>query len=337
MKKILKIFVLCICLLVGFFFAQPVGAADVIDIDTLESSAGQFDNISIGGGAKGANEARSRNEKLTNFNDENFIGDDGIGGEAGVYNFLLRLARDLKNFLFVIASIFFLIIVIQLILSDNTEEAVWKFKKWIIWITVGIIIMQLAYSFTIILFDQWVSQQLAVNFMQNLVTPLILLIQTLASIFFVAMAILAFYRLATANGNEEAIKNGRMTIVYAIIGFLVLRFARLIVEAFYGKINCDSFSNWLIKWRNISECIRPADLSSWVNIIITIINWMNGFVALVVVLMIIYAGVQIMLSGGDEERVKKWRQSIVYIAIGLAILVLNFLILTFFLRPEAVI
>lgn len=79
--------------------------------------------------------------------------------------------------------------------------------------------------------------------MQNLVTPLILLIQTLASIFFVAMAILAFYRLATANGNEEAIKNGRMTIVYAIIGFLVLRFARLIVEAFYGKINCDSFSN----------------------------------------------------------------------------------------------
>lgn len=31
-----------------------------------------------------------------------------------------------------------------------------------------------------------------------------------------------------------------MTIVYAIIGFMIVRFARGIVEAIYGKIDCNT-------------------------------------------------------------------------------------------------
>jgi hypothetical protein len=42
--------------------------------------------------------------------------------------------------------------------------------------------------------------------MQNLIEPLINLLMTLTSIFFIAIAIFAFYRLITANGNEEAVK-----------------------------------------------------------------------------------------------------------------------------------
>jgi hypothetical protein len=74
-----------------------------------------------------------------------------------------------------------------------------------------------------------------------------------------------------------------------------------------------------------------------VNIIISVINWLNGFVAIAVLIMIIYAGAQIMLSAGDEEKIKKGKQSIIYIAIGLTVLVMNFLILTFFLKPDSII
>lgn len=66
------------------------------------------------------------------------------------------------------------------------------------------------------------------------------LIRTLASIFFIAMAIYAFYRLVTANGNEEAVKSAKMTILYALIGFIIVRLAQTIVEAFYGKVSCVS-------------------------------------------------------------------------------------------------
>ena len=60
----------------------------------------------------------------------------------------------------------------------------------------------------------------------GIVVPIIELIRTLASVFFLAMAIYAFYRLVTANGNEEAITNGKMTILYALIGFILVRFAQ---------------------------------------------------------------------------------------------------------------
>ncbi len=66
--------------------------------------------------------------------------------------------------------------------------------------------MQLAYSFVEILFDKRVGETLAFNLIQNLIQPIIDLMMTLASVFFLAMAIFAFYKLVTANGNEENIK-----------------------------------------------------------------------------------------------------------------------------------
>jgi multisubunit Na+/H+ antiporter MnhB subunit len=78
-------------------------------------------------------------------------------------------------------------------------------------------------------------------------------------------------------------------------------------------------------------------MSEWIQLIIRVINWMNGFVAIIVLLMIIYAWAQILLSAWDEEKIKKWKQALIYIAIGLFVLAINFLILTFFLRPENII
>lgn len=66
--------------------------------------------------------------------------------------------------------------------------------------------MQLAFSFTKILFDRGVGETLAFSLIENLIQPIIDLLTTLASVFFLAMAIFAFYRIITANGNEENLK-----------------------------------------------------------------------------------------------------------------------------------
>jgi len=51
----------------------------------------------------------------------------------------------------------------------------------------------------------------------NLIWPLVTLLQTLAGFFFIAIAIYAFYRLVTANGNDEAISGAKKTIGFALI------------------------------------------------------------------------------------------------------------------------
>lgn len=300
------------------------------------SYVGNANNISIWGSIWNESSNVKRNDKLLWFNENGqFIG-VSQWWEEWFFNTLLRIARDIKNLFYIIASIYFLVITVRLVLANETEEELGNFKKWILWITIGIIVMQIAYAFTFLLYDQWVSAYLWASLLENLVWPLITLLQTLASFFFIAVAVYAFYRLVTANGNEEAVTTWKMTIVYALFGFLIIRFARAIVEAFYGKLSCDSFEMGFISVSGES-CYAEFEITRWAQIIIDIINWFNGFVTIAVILMIIYAGFQIIFSLGDEEKISQGKKSLLYIAIWLLILVANYLILTFFLIPETTI
>lgn len=330
MKKLFS-YILLVILTLASFTITADAAVDISVVGTENAN-----NLSIWGSASSESSNANANDKLQDFNGNDQFIKVSTGGEKGIYNTLIRVAKDLKNLFYAIATIYFLVITLKLIFSSNTEEELGKFKKGIIWITVGLILMQIAFAFTKILFDQGVSARLWASLIEHIVFPIIALIQTLAGIFFIAMAIFAFYRLITANGNEEAIKSGKMTILYAMIGFMIVRFAKAIVEAFYGRINCESFSLWFVQVSG-ENCVNRTDVSEWINIIISLINWLNGFVAIAVLIMIIYAWAQIMLSAGDEEKIKKGKQSIMYIAIWLGVLVMNFLILTFFLRPESII
>jgi len=293
-------------------------------------------NISVGWGAWSESSNAWNMNKLTDFNSNKFIDLDGPGWQIWVYNTLVLFARDLKNLFYIISAIFFLVICLKLIFSSNTDEELWKFKKWIIWITIGLIVMQIAFVFVEVVFDRWVSARLWVSIIDSIVYPLIELIRTLASIFFIAMAVYAFYRLVTANGNEEAVKSWKMSVLYALIWFLLVRFAQEIVEAFYGRVSC--WGAWwsfvVVEW---TECLNTSDLSQGANIIITVINYLNWFVAILVLLMIMYAGAQILLSGWDEEKISKWKKSLIYIALGLFVLAINFWIVTFFLAPDVAI
>jgi len=274
----------------------------------------------------------ANNPKLQGINSDRFI-NTNVWGADWIRNTLILFARDLKNIFYIIATVFFLVIALRLILASNTEEELGKFKKGIIWITIWLIVMQIAFVFVDTLYRPEISVNLAMRLFDDVVFPFISLLQFLASFFFIAIAIYAFYRLVTANGNEEAISNTKKTIWFALIGFIIVRFASEIVQAFYGTVDC-----WLHSTDDLlDQCSNIQDLSEGVQIIINLINWLNAFVAIVVLIMIIYAWAQILLSAWDEEKLKKSKSSLIYITIWILVLIANFLILTIFLRPESII
>jgi len=310
---------------VWIFFSAGAGISSVSAIDVTIGDTNS-NNLNIGSYQSEGSHVRN-NTKLWIFGQDPQFVKVSRGWERWLYYTLVRFARDLKNFFFAIATIFYLIIVIRLILSNNTDEELNNFKKWVIWITVWVIIMQLAYSLTLILYDKTIWETLAFNLVDTVVFPLLRLLETLASIFFLAMAVYTFYRLITANGAEDKIKSAKMTILYSIIWFIVIRFSRTIVESVYGRLNCEWPTGWFITVDS-GRCLTEADLNGWVAIIVNIINWANSFIWIVVVLMIMYAWFQVLISWGDEERLKKGKQTVIYIALGLILLVMNYLILT---------
>jgi hypothetical protein len=142
------------------------------------------------------------------------------------------------------------------------------------------------------------------------------------------MMIFAFYKLVTANGNEDQVKQWRMTIVYSIIGFVVLKFSKLIVDSTYWKLKCKIFDA-------NNNCIQDSNLEGLVWIATQIINWANWFIGIIVVLLIIYVWAKVIFSAGNSETLQQAKTTIVYIFIGLGVLVMNYLILTFFLIPQS--
>jgi hypothetical protein len=116
----------------------------------------------------------------------------------------------------------------------------------------------------------------------------------------------------------------------------VIRFAKTIVDTTYGTIDCDG-NNWWIFQVIGNNCINKWNLSGFNNTIVDIINWANGLIGIVIIVMIIFAGFQIIFFGWNEDKLKKWMHSVIYIAIGLFLLFANYLILTFFILPESTI
>ena len=163
MKILLKIiFIILICL-------------SVFSTNTHMWFADDTENLKTG---EGTEKIERKNDYLYDLhNDEtDFLVDKEGLWEKWIRNATIRIARDLKNLFLVVAWVYFLIIVLKLLLSSKTEEEISNFKKWIIWISIWIIVTQIAYYFVQILFDKEIWLDLAKSFVKTIIQPLISLL-----------------------------------------------------------------------------------------------------------------------------------------------------------------
>jgi hypothetical protein len=158
----------------------------------------------------------------------------------------------------------------------------------------------------------------------KIVYPLVHLLGLLASFAFLAIAFMAFYRLVTAGGDEERAKGAKRSIVTGIAGFLLMKIPQALVESIYGKVHCDTTLLFGI-------CrLEDPNLGQTVSIMTTVVNYLNGFLGIATVLLIIYAGGLVLLSGGNEESIKKAKGVLKYIFIGMGLLVTSYALFNFF-------
>jgi len=249
--------------------------------------------------------------------------------ERWIKYFLLNIARDLRAIIFAFVLLIWIIMVIKLIFWENTEEEQKKLKTWILWASIWIIVMQIAFSIYKVLFDKDVWAYLARSFTSRIIEPFIDMLMLFASFAFVAIWIYAFYKIVTAGWDEEKIKKWKKSIIQAIIWFVVIKFADIIVKNTY---NPDCWSWWFIIYWGTHICENITDNA---KIITVLINWLNSFVALVIVIMLIYAWFLVMTWWWDEEKNKKAKNIIIYVWIWLLILFASYVIMTFFINPES--
>lgn len=98
----------------------------------------------------------------------------------------------------------------------------------------------------------------------------------------------------------------------------------------YGQPDCKSVGPFNLV--NIGDCaIKNPNIQASIGIFGKFVNYLNGFLALLSVILIIYAGWLILISAGDEEKLKKAKGTVIYIALGLILLVGSHAIFRFFI------
>jgi len=246
----------------------------------------------------------------------------GVGEvwENGIYNFLITIAKDMKNIVFAIVIIYFFIMVFRLLYTQKTEEEFNNFKKAMIWTSVWLIVMQSAYSVAVTLSQPKVDWTLWEDLLTNVLNPIIELILFLTGFLFLGMMIYSAYRFITANGREEQINKWKNWVIYSIIWYIMVKISWTLVTVFYWNIECKDATN--CKWN--------LNVKAWSEMIVNIVEWMNSFILVVVTIIIIYAWWLMVTSGWNEENMEKWKKWLFYALLWIFIVAASYTITIFF-------
>ena len=80
-------------------------------------------------------------------------------------------------------------------------------------------------------------------------------------------------------------------------------------------------------WIDERDCVEGATCSDdFRGTVVSYLNYFLGFLGLLAVFMIVYAGILLVTAQGEEEQVGKGKKIIMWAAIGLIVIMLSFAI-----------
>lgn len=250
---------------------------------------------------------------------------------TGIRNTLILIFKSLAIVVFVIAVLIAFISVIRLLVSKNDEEDFSTWVQTLVWSIVGLFLISIAYTVvrqfeTRVFNTQTISTQTVYNVVINIVYPILNFLRYIAATVFFLGAIYAFYRIVTAVWNEEGFEDGKKIFIGSVIGFVIMMIAEPLVRLAYGWGNCSGNRIFGVP----TNCTnRVLDASGVLWTVAKVIVFLNGFIALIVILMVMYAGFLVLTGAGDEEKNDKAKKTISYALIGVIILIFSYVIYRF--------
>ncbi len=247
-------------------------------------------------------------------------------GEFAVKDIVLHYMAIFKGMVAILSILFIVILGYRMITAGGNEETIKKSRSGVIWTLVGLVIMQVAGSFVSTLYGSEGNYKVLDDYKgdvpqdlrQNVIEPILKYFLTFVAAIAVIMVVLSGLRMIFAAGDDGKIKKQQQVLLGSLTGLVIILIARPLIAAFYGY-----------------EEVKP-DPKSVIGIIMQITNYVLGFVAILAILMLIYAGFLMVLHFGNDALVQKARKIITWVLIGLALIISAYTIVTLFIMPTVV-
>lgn len=139
---------------------------------------------------------------------------------------------------------------------------------------------------------------------------------TFVAVIAVLMIIVSGFRALMKSGSEEGITELRRTVVSVIFGILLLVFHGVLNEVFGLQPGVDPSTVGVDAARGLPK-------------IVGIVNFLLGFVSLIAVAVVIFAGIQMVLNFGKSENVEKAKGLLLRAILGLVIMLMSYALVNF--------
>lgn len=249
-----------------------------------------------------------KDTKLPNYVDTGIHPDAAAETKSGVATVTSPIYFALDLFRYLISTIAFIYIIVNAIklISTTSEEEAGKVKDGLIMAVLGFIIIQVA---DIAVKKAFFGEQ--GEAFQDVATTKLYAAETVNQIrgiigffeyFLGAAAVLVLvirgFTLITSAGNEEEIGKARKQVLYAMAGLIAVGLSEVVVRGFIFPANGSQLPS----------------TQMGMHIIVSVTNFLVGFIAIASFIMLFYGGYSYVVSGGNEE-VKEKVKKIIFGAV----------------------
>lgn len=240
-------------------------------------------------------------------------------GESQFQSIILSLAKVMRNLLAGFAIIWIIISGVQMVTAGGDESKITEQKRSITYAVIGLAVILVLERMIVLVYGVPGVERGFVErpeeFSQE-IFGIVSFIKALIGAAAILMIIISGFKTITAVGDEEKITKQRKSIIWIIVGIVIILINQFIVENLY------------IKPIQEAGVIEPTNVENIINLIGKVTQFLLGFVGLIAFAALIYGAGTMIANYGNDELVQRAKKIIKNAIIGIIVIISAFAIVS---------
>lgn len=237
-----------------------------------------------------------------------------FAGERQLRDVVQAVVNVMRNLIAGLAIIWIIISGIRMVMAGGDENTITEQKRSIIYAAIGLVAILLIERMIDILYGPAGAYEIALRTetatrFSAEIYGVINFIKAIIGAIAILMIVISGIKTIFAAGEEEQISKQRKTIIWIVIGIILLIIDQVIVEQIF------------IVPVQYGDQIQASNVTSIINLIGRITQFILGFVGLLAFGMLIYGAGTMIANYGNEETVQKAKKIIKNAIIGIIVII----------------
>ena len=245
-------------------------------------------------------------------------------GESQIQSIILAIAKVFRNLLGGFAIIWIIISGVQMVIAGGDESKIAEQKRSVTYAVIGLAIILLLERMIVLIYGVPGVERGFIERPEGLSQEFLGLVSFIKAVIGAAavlMIIISGFRTILAAGEEEKIIKQRKSIIWIIVGIVIILVNQFIIKNLYIEPVEKQIAE-------TGEVITQTNVESVIQFIGTIIQFFLGFVGLIAFAALIYGAGTMIANYGNDELVQKAKKIIKNAIIGIIIIISAFAIVS---------